>query len=82
MLEPGRDLLKHLREVRVIPKARRGEVVRLVDDEEIPAEASVAAGLRCAAELLEHIRLLQVVVARDDAFVDTPRIRVETEFPL
>lgn len=54
----------------------------LVHDEQIPAQASILAGLRGATELLEHVGLLEVVIAGDDAIVGTPGIRIDADLAL
>src|SRR5690606_27399702 len=82
VLEPRRDPLEHLRHVGVGSKARRREVVGLVNNEKIPAQAPVGARLRSRSKLLEHVRLLQIVVTGDDAVVAAPSIRIDADLAL
>ena len=82
MLEPRGDPLQHRRDVGVGAERCRSEVVGLVDDEQIPLKATIFTRLPSTTELFEHIRLLEVVVARDDPLVGSPWVCVQAKFAL
>ena len=82
VLEPRRDSLEHPRKIGVAAKAGRGEVVGLVNDEQVPAESAVLPRLGDSSKLLEHIWLLQVMVRGDDAFVRPPGVGVDSQLTL
>lgn len=80
MLEEGNDLPEHLGEIAFLPHRRGREVVRLVHDQEVPRQVDRSFGRPARrAELLQDVRLLQVMVGSNDSLICPPRICVEAD---
>ena len=80
MLEPGRQKPQHVGQVAVLAEVRRHEVVRLIDDQQIPGQLRPLMGLGGAAvgdELLQHVGLPEVVVRGDDPGQRAPGVGVQ-----
>ena len=80
MLELRSYQTQHSAKLAVFAEGRRHQVVALVDDEQIPGQMRRAfRGAAGRPELLQHVRLAQVVVGGDDAAERAPRIRIHAE---
>ena len=72
-----RDIRQHPRSVGALAEPERGEVVGLVDHEQVPGEGVPALeSLRAGEEVRKDVRLPQEVHRRDDAGSNRPGIRV------
>src|SRR5579884_1838741 len=83
MFEVRADAAKHLRKVTIFSEVRGREVVGLVNYQQVPGKLGQGrAGFGLTAggeELLQNVRLLQVVIRGDGARVSAPGVRVQTE---
>ena len=80
VLELGRHQPEHLAEPAVFAEGGRHQVVALIDDQQVPGQMGRA--LRRAAggqELLQHVRLAQVVIGGDDPAERAPRVGVHPQ---
>ena len=80
VLELGREAPQHLAKLTVLTEGGRHQVVALVHDEEVPGKMRrPLRGAAGRAELLQHVRLAQVVIGGDDAAERAPGVRVHAE---
>ena len=81
VLAQGGHQAQHLDQIALLAHGGRGEVVRLVHNEQIPWQVGLAfAALGGRHETLQHIRLLEVVVTGDDARTAAPGIGIQPHF--
>ena len=80
MFKPWSQVAQHLGQVTVFAEVRRHQVVRFVDDQQVPGQLGALVSLRRSTvgdELLQHIRLSQVVIRGNDPGQCAPRVGIK-----
>ena len=83
MFEERRQPAQHLTEIALLTEGVGREIVRFIDDEQIPGQLRLATlQMACILEISENVGLLEIVITRDDTRATAPGIGVHAHLAL